>query len=345
MRSSPSRVCEEASEIGLAASSGKERAQARRRTICFAMSVLATIALNSSKSSLPSPFWSASIMAEIRASQYMMDEMEGKGSESLLSTICCSCWSCRATAGSAGTGPVSLRREEPQRAPTHLQVVSDHHLEHQEKLSIRDEAVPVHVVHLERDCEPKGQLLRLLARLRVQQLTPELLFPLSSTAESTQTSHKLLEVDCSSSAARVERRRVSAVALRAHGDRRASASAAQTPALLSARPSESQAAPLLHECPPRLVMTAGLCWFRLPPASCAASTATPSLAHPCHGTGTWNASLLLVKDGNHPARERVVGNLRNLKELVLVDRARSVLVELHETLLQPLDLNGRDYER
>lgn len=51
---------------------------------------------------------------------------------------------------------------------------------------------------------------------------------------------------------------------------------------------------------------------------------------------------LLVKDGDHPARERVVRDLRDEQELVLVDRARTVPVELHEPLLEPLDLRRRD---
>jgi len=33
-----------------------------------------------------------------------------------------------------------------------LEVAADHHLEHQEQLAVGDEAVAVHVVHLERDC-------------------------------------------------------------------------------------------------------------------------------------------------------------------------------------------------
>jgi hypothetical protein len=53
--------------------------------------------------------------------------------------------------------------------------------------------------------------------------------------------------------------------------------------------------------------------------------------------------LLLVKDSDHPTRERVVCDLRDLEELVLVDRARAVPVELHEPLLQSLELLRRDY--
>lgn len=37
---------------------------------------------------------------------------------------------------------------------TYFEIVANHHLEHQEQLSIRDEPIPVHIIHLERDCSP-----------------------------------------------------------------------------------------------------------------------------------------------------------------------------------------------
>lgn len=66
--------------------------------------------------------------------------------------------SCRQSAAAAGPArraqtQVSARRVHRLNASeTDLEVVSNHHLEHEEQLSIRDEAVSVHVVHLECDC-------------------------------------------------------------------------------------------------------------------------------------------------------------------------------------------------
>jgi len=42
--------------------------------------------------------------------------------------------------------------EGRESSKAHLQVGSDHHLQHQEQLSIRDEPVSIHVVHLEGNC-------------------------------------------------------------------------------------------------------------------------------------------------------------------------------------------------
>jgi hypothetical protein len=81
--------------------------------------------------------------------------------DALLSTICCSCWSCALQKGvectryaAGGKGGVT---ETEQGETTHLQVVADHHLQHKEELSIRDESVTVHVVDLEGDCECAGK--------------------------------------------------------------------------------------------------------------------------------------------------------------------------------------------
>ena len=55
-----------------------------------------------------------------------------------------------------------------------------------------------------------------------------------------------------------------------------------------------------------------------------------------------NLDSLLVKDGNHAVRERVVGNLGDLEELVLVNGSRAVLVELHKALLEAEELGPGD---
>lgn len=81
-----------------------QRKPARARTICLAISVEATMSLNSSKLSLPSPSWSASIMAarrrrvsvcsspgEPHADPERERERKQRRINSLLSTICCSC--------------------------------------------------------------------------------------------------------------------------------------------------------------------------------------------------------------------------------------------------------------
>jgi hypothetical protein len=44
------------------------------------------------------------------------------------------------------------------------------------------------------------------------------------------------------------------------------------------------------------------------------------------------SSTVLIKNSNHPTRERVRGDLRDLEELVSVDRTGTVFVELHEAL-------------
>ena len=46
------------------------------------------------------------------------------------------------------------------------------------------------------------------------------------------------------------------------------------------------------------------------------------------------AAAVLVEDGNHAGRERVGGDLGQGEELIAVDGARVVLVELHEALAQ-----------
>jgi hypothetical protein len=41
-------------------------------------------------------------------------------------------------------------------------------------------------------------------------------------------------------------------------------------------------------------------------------------------------------------RQRIIRNLRNLQKLVPVNRARAVLVELHESFLETMQLGRRD---
>ncbi len=55
--------------------------------------------------------------------------------------------------------------------------------------------------------------------------------------------------------------------------------------------------------------------------------------------------LLLVKDSNHAMCQRIIRDLRYLEELVLVDGAGTVFVELHESFLQPEELGRGDCGR
>ncbi len=55
--------------------------------------------------------------------------------------------------------------------------------------------------------------------------------------------------------------------------------------------------------------------------------------------------LLLVKDSNHAMCQRIIRDLRYLEELVLVDGAGTVFVELHEPFLQPEELGRGDCGR
>lgn len=126
----------------------------------------------------------------------------------------------------------------------HFKIVANHHLEDQEQLAVRDEPVPIHVVHLE--CDLNHLLRQYSFKQSSQQKntrlrTSQLCISTSTPTERRQPRDELLEVD---------------------------------------------------------------------------------------GTTT-----VLVKDGNHPARERVVGDLWNLQELVAVDRARSVTVVVNATIM------------
>ena len=55
-------------------------------------------------------------------------------------------------------------------------------------------------------------------------------------------------------------------------------------------------------------------------------------------------AAILVEDGNHAGCERVGGDLGECEELVAVDGARVVLVELHEALAQTVHLIAVDCE-
>ena len=70
----------------------------------------------------------------------------------VLSTICCSCASCKARKGKPS------QWDDPKRARGRpdLEIRADHHLEHEEELAVRDEAIAVHVVHLEGDWRRRG---------------------------------------------------------------------------------------------------------------------------------------------------------------------------------------------
>lgn len=53
---------------------------------------------------------------------------------------------------------------------------------------------------------------------------------------------------------------------------------------------------------------------------------------------------LFVKDRDHAMCQRVVCDLRDLQEFVFIDRPRAVLVELHESFLEPVEFGRRDCE-
>ena len=114
-----------------------------------------------------------------------------------------------------------------------LQVVADHHLEHQKQLAVANQAVAVHIVHLEGE--------------------PELFFARALIGEGREAGDKLLKID--------------------------------------------------------------------------------------------GSAAVLVKDGDQTECQRVVGDLRDLQEFVLVDRAGSIAVELHKALFEPLDLFGVEVGR
>jgi len=84
---------------------------------------------------------------------------------------------------------------------SNLEVIPNHHLEHKEELSIGNISIPVHIIHLERDC-PQNQVVsgdgadveksgRRQARVR----TAQLLLPPTSTTKRAQATDKLLKVD------------------------------------------------------------------------------------------------------------------------------------------------------
>jgi hypothetical protein len=80
----------------------------------------------------------------------------------------------------------------------HLQVVANHHLQNEEKLSIRDEAISIYVVHLERDCQ-----MRVCQRLDAKNSiivgrTLQFLFSSTSTTKRAQTANEFLEIDSTS---------------------------------------------------------------------------------------------------------------------------------------------------
>ena len=100
------------------------------------MSVLATMAANSSNDNLPS--LSISLVTHTRLSQ---THPSLSASMIVLSTICCSCWSC-----------TSAHLRNRLLEPTRLEVVADHLFQDEVKLAITDVPISVHVVHFERDC-------------------------------------------------------------------------------------------------------------------------------------------------------------------------------------------------
>ena len=93
---------------------------------------------------------------------------------------------------------------------TNLEVAPNHHLQHQEQLSVRDVAVSVHIVDLERDWVRPSVSSGLSTLFSRGGLTSQLLFSPSSAAERAQTANEFLKVYRSSTTIRsigVSRRR------------------------------------------------------------------------------------------------------------------------------------------
>jgi len=99
---------------------------------------------------------------------------------------------------------------------TNLEVTPNHHLQHQEQLSVRYEAVSVHIVDLERDYVHPSVNSGPSTVFSGGGRTSQLLFSPSPAAECAQTSDEFLKVYRSSTTIRsigVSRRRDSSVVI------------------------------------------------------------------------------------------------------------------------------------